>query len=593
VRGTGVRKFVGALAGVDRKRLVWVTIVQTLSTATQAFGIFLLIPMLTTVGVGGTKSTSSITRFWRDTFDAVGLSLTLRTILVVYVVMVAATAALNAYSTLLMTSFRFEFVDRLRTRLFGAIAGADWRHILDLRQSDLLSNLTFNVSYVAAGTLAFLSLLSSSLLVAAQLVLAFRIAPGLTLLTAATSAVLVALVWPVMARTRRIGAELVGHGQVIFASMTGFLDGLKLAKAHALEAPHLQSFDDVLRRSRRSELSAARLSALSNAVQLVGAAVVLAVLVVVAVERVHVDVAALLVLALVFGRLVPQITSAQRNVQLVAQSSAALDELSSVIAACEGRAESAIGTDAERLALEAGVSIEAVGFGYSSERPVLSNVSFEIPARQTIALVGPSGAGKTTLADIVVGLLQPGEGDVLVDGRSIRGEERRWRASVGLVPQEPFLFHDTVRANLLWAAPDADDDGLWTALDTAAAREFVAALPNGIDTVVGDRGVRLSGGERQRIALARALLRRPELLVLDEATSSLDSENELAIRNALTALHGQVTMLVIAHRLSTVRHADSIVVLDAGRVVETGRWEALADNRDGRLRALLEAGAIE
>ena len=149
-----------------------------------------------------------------------------------------------------------------------------------------------------------------------------------------------------------------------------------------------------------------------------------------------------------------------------------------------------------------------------------------------------------------------------------------------------------MRENLAWARPDATDTDMWEVLATAAAEDFVRRLPQDLDTVVGDRGARLSGGERQRIALARALLRRPDLLVLDEATSSLDTENERAIRTALTGLHGRTTMLVIAHRLSTVSNADTIVVLDADRVVESGTWADLAGRDEGRLRALIDAGAV-
>jgi ATP-binding cassette subfamily C protein len=224
---------------------------------------------------------------------------------------------------------------------------------------------------------------------------------------------------------------------------------------------------------------------------------------------------------------------------------------------------------------------------------VLHDVSFDIPTRWTTALVGPSGAGKTTLADLVMGLIAPASGTITIDGRPLVGEDRtRWRESVAIAPQDPFLFHDTIRANLLWARPEATERDLWSALGLAAAAAFVEALPAGLDTIVGDRGARVSGGERQRIALARALLREPELLVLDEATSSLDTEHELAIRQALHSLHGNVTVLVIAHRLSTVSHADTIVVLDRGQVVETGTWLELADREHGRLNALIAAGAI-
>jgi ATP-binding cassette, subfamily C, bacterial len=193
-----------------------------------------------------------------------------------------------------------------------------------------------------------------------------------------------------------------------------------------------------------------------------------------------------------------------------------------------------------------------------------------------------------------MGLIVPNEGRVLVDETPLSAERTQpWRNQIGYVPQDTFLFNDTVKANLLWARPDADDEEITQALRSAAAEEFVFGLPEGIHTVLGDRGVRLSGGERQRLALARALLRKPSLLVLDEATSALDSENERRIQDAIEKLHGRMTILVITHRLSTIRKADVIHVLEEGRLVESGDWDALLGTRDGRFRALCKAQGIE
>jgi ATP-binding cassette subfamily C protein len=235
--------------------------------------------------------------------------------------------------------------------------------------------------------------------------------------------------------------------------------------------------------------------------------------------------------------------------------------------------------------------VDRVNFGYGDTR-VLTDVSLSLRRGQTVAVVGPSGAGKSTLADVVLGLLIPQDGRVLVDGRALTRESHAsWRAQIGYVPQETFLFHDTIRVNLQWAAPDATEQELWEALRSASA-DFVQRLPSGLDTVVGDRGVLLSGGERQRVALARALLRKPRLLVLDEATSSLDPENERAIQQAIDGLHGRAAILVITHRLPTVRHADLIYVLDEGHIVEFGTWAELVA-RPGRFRKLCRAQGLE
>ena len=203
---------------------------------------------------------------------------------------------------------------------------------------------------------------------------------------------------------------------------------------------------------------------------------------------------------------------------------------------------------------------------------ILRHVSTTINQGEFVSIMGPSGAGKSTLADIVMGLLSPDTGAFLIDGVPVVGAARdRWRKSVAYVPQDTVLFHDTIENNLLWGKSDASPDELRIAL-TRAAADFVFDLPQGLQTQVGDGGLRLSGGERQRLALARALLRRPSLLILDEATSALDVANESRIRGAIEKLHGDLTVLIIGHRLPTLEHADQVVLMDAGRVVAKGTW---------------------
>jgi ATP-binding cassette subfamily C protein len=242
----------------------------------------------------------------------------------------------------------------------------------------------------------------------------------------------------------------------------------------------------------------------------------------------------------------------------------------------------------ERVELAHSIRIENLSFGYEAARgDALADVGLQIEARRTTAVVGPSGSGKTTLADLVMGLVRPRAGRILVDGRMLdESWLRAWREGIGYVAQDTVLFNDTVLANLRWARPDASDDEVREALRLSVADGFVAALPDGLHTVVGDRGVRLSGGERQRLALARALLRRPALLILDEATSALDAENERRIREAIRGLHGRMTILMITHRLPSVRDADVIHVMEAGQLVESGSFATLMARAEGRFRRL-------
>jgi ATP-binding cassette subfamily B protein len=207
---------------------------------------------------------------------------------------------------------------------------------------------------------------------------------------------------------------------------------------------------------------------------------------------------------------------------------------------------------------------------------VLRDISFTAEPGQMVALVGPSGAGKTTITHLVARLYDVTSGSVRVDGHDVRDLRlQSLEDNIGYVTQDAHMFHDTIRANLRYARPDATDEMIWEALAAAQVKVLIESLPDGLDTVVGDRGYRLSGGERQRLAIARLLLKAPSVVVLDEATAHLDSESEAAVQRALdTALQGR-TSLVIAHRLSTVRNADLILVVDAGRVVASGTHTAL------------------
>lgn len=231
---------------------------------------------------------------------------------------------------------------------------------------------------------------------------------------------------------------------------------------------------------------------------------------------------------------------------------------------------------ASEVSLASLESVEADRLSDEPGAPLLRDVSFRVEPGQMVALVGPSGAGKTTIASLVPRLYDPTDGQVLLAGADVRGATvASVRDRVGVVSQAAHLFHDTLRANLVYAKPDAADDELEEALRAAQIWDLVAQLPEGLDTVVGDRGHRLSGGEQQRLAIARLLLKDPAVVVLDEATAHLDSESEAAVQEALaTALEGR-TSLVIAHRLATVRDADEILVVDGGRIVERGRHDDL------------------
>ena len=291
------------------------------------------------------------------------------------------------------------------------------------------------------------------------------------------------------------------------------------------------------------------------------------------------------------------ISALSRHYSLIQQAAAAGDRIGGLLAVEPEPQYSGGLVDLPRLAGR--VEFKRVFFAYEPGTPVLHDINFVIEPGETVALVGPSGAGKSTLVNLIARFYDPTEGSVHVDGYDLRMvDPRSLRRQIGLVPQDPVLFGISIAENIAVSRPDADREEIRRAAELAHAHEFITRLPRGYDTVAGERGANLSGGQRQRVAIARALLADPRILILDEATSALDSESEAAIHSALQRIRQGRTVILIAHRASTVRLADRIIVLDRGRIVQQGTHEELSQ-KPGLYRRLypellggrLEAGA--
>lgn len=251
--------------------------------------------------------------------------------------------------------------------------------------------------------------------------------------------------------------------------------------------------------------------------------------------------------------------------------------------------------DTAPLELNDRISIEGIGFAYEgTDHNVLERIDLEIPAGRSLAIVGSSGAGKTTLVDLILGLHKPTEGRILIDGQDLLDVLPAWQRAIGLVPQDVFLLDESLRTNIAFgeSIEEIDAERLDEALQRAQLLDLVDSLPEGLDTFVGERGIRLSGGQRQRIGIARALYLRPRLLVLDEATSSLDSQTERYITDTIDSLHGHQTMLIVAHRLSTVQRADQLIFMRHGRIETIGTFEEVQrDNAE--FANLVKLGSLD
>jgi ATP-binding cassette subfamily B protein/subfamily B ATP-binding cassette protein MsbA len=267
------------------------------------------------------------------------------------------------------------------------------------------------------------------------------------------------------------------------------------------------------------------------------------------------------------------------NFSRLSDNSARIDRLNEILSPAGKQFRRQAGVHFRKM--EVGIQLEQVSLRYDPKLPLaLSEISFSIPKGQVVALVGTSGAGKSSIADLLVGLYQPTSGRIMVDGLELNALElSSWQQKLGVVSQDTFLFNASLADNIAFGTPGADRSAVEAAAASAQALEFIRGLPDGFDTVVGERGYRLSGGQRQRISLARAIVRDPEFLILDEATSALDSQSEKLVQEAIERFEHNHTVLVIAHRLSTIVGADQILVLEAGRIIERGNHPDLLANR--------------
>jgi ATP-binding cassette subfamily C protein len=562
------REYVRELFDHAGTRAYFAILVLVAVGLTQGVGLLMLIPFLQLIGIGDSAPTgivAAIGTVWNFT----GLPLNLPAVLLVYIGIVTLYAAAQRWSTILNSKLSHAFTRKLRDDLFSAMARVQWLRFMQIRGSEINHVMTTNLTTIDNGTYGLFALISNIFVVIVHIGIAMMLSVPLTCVAIISSGILLIVLRPLNRRSYALGEEWRQTMAALFGVLMDHLSGMKIAKSFGAEERHIRSFGKL---SGDLEQQANRFSAILSSTSMyyeIGGVVAVALFFFVGVQILHVPAPKLLVMVFLFGSLVPLFSWMQRTWQ------GTLNMLPAYKAVVEMRdrfydAEEALApAKIDPFELKTGVEFRGVSFSYSKEDPryVLNEIDLALAARETTVILGPSGGGKSTFADLLIGLLTPDSGQILIDGKLLKGDVMHsWRKSVGYVPQESLLFHETLQDNMRWAAPESSDDDIWQALRLAAADEFVKALPEGLNTIVGDRGVRLSGGQRQRIALARALLRKPTLLLLDEATSNLDVENEQRIMQALQDLRGTMTVVFISHRQSAVQCADRVIVIEGGHV---------------------------
>ena len=584
--------FVRALMRSARWRFWWTLGLIVMLPLTEGAGLALLLPTLETAGLDlhHQGQADRLARLvWRG-FAAVGAHPGFLALLVLYVLVIGLRTILERNRSVSIWTVQQNFENDLRCRLYRGIAGADWLFITRHRLADFTHALTAEIGRVGECVSAWTMIAGDVALGAIYLAVALVLSPSTTLMVLVAGALLAVAMRGKTRRIERHGADLARVTNLLYAATDEHLQSLKTARTYGANDRNYAIFADLSRRIATTNVDTAREQVAAGGWFEIGAALILVPLLYVSVRVIKVPPAELLLLLLMYLRLMPRIQSIHLYYRNFVNALPSFHNIVALEARCMAAAEVAPATIAPPV-FRSEIRLENLSFNYNLEvAPALHEINLAIPAGCITAIVGPSGAGKSTVADLVMGLFPPDSGRVTIDGAPLApAAGRSWRERIGYVANETALFYLTVRENLLWARPGASETELIDALRLAAADEFVRALPNGIDTIVGERGAMLSQGERQRIALARAILRRPSLLILDEATNSLDYDNEARVLGAIESLRGEVTVLMIAHRLSAIRWADLIYVMEDGSVVESGRWGDLNARHNGRFRALCEA----
>ncbi|HEY3285985.1 MAG TPA: ABC transporter ATP-binding protein [Gemmatimonadaceae bacterium] len=556
--------FVRALWREHRRPMTLVAVLTVVVMLTEGIGLLLLVLVLRGAGVdagAGSGAAGLADRL----LGALGVPATLEAALAVVVVLVALRAAAQWMLAQEQARLESTLVASLRTRLFAAVVRMPWARFTGERPGAVMHAVGPQVDDVHSALVMVLQGASLAATLAAGTAAALALSPLLFVAVVSSGLLVLAVARVLRAPGRVEGEDLLRASEDVFARLSEFLGGLKMLHAHDAGRAAV----DTVRRetdlwARLTRRVAARRAGVSFALA-VATALGLAALVVLAVRTSVIAAAPLLVLLAVCARLVPRLADLQSLFSHLQQCLASYDSVQRLLQRCE---EAAAQAPLEPVSADAPpdvpplVELRGVRFRYpGAAADAVRGVDLTLEAGAITVVTGESGSGKTTIGDLVLGLLRPTAGDVLVDGRPLRTwSPEAWRGMIGYLAQEPMLLHGTIRENLLLARATATDAEMRGAL-AAAACDFVDALPRGLDAAIGERGVQLSGGERQRIALARALLRAPRLLVLDEATSALDFETEARVLASVASLRGRCTVLLIAHRAGPQAIADRVVAL--------------------------------
>jgi ABC-type multidrug transport system fused ATPase/permease subunit len=580
-------------------RRMYLIFALTVATAlAQGFGITLLLPLLRASQSGGSsENMGTAEQMMHDLLSWMGIADSMIGILAFIAIVFVGKGALQFAKGGYQGYLQAQLLRELKTRLFDAYGGMDYRYYIRQNAGHFINVINQQVNEFFASFKNFIGFFTQVVTTASYFAFAFAITWKFASMAVGVGLVLLFLFKYLNAYVRRLSrkrsAEMSHLNKLLVQSLQAFKYIVSTNQTAHLRSGVVDSVNRLTGYIFRQRTAGAFTGALKEP-----ASVLLVVgLIALQVTVFNAPVAPIFVALLLFHRGMQAVMAMQSSWQGTMDKIGSVEMVDDEFDEVLNHQEVSGGTKLSTM--RDAIELDGVQFAYDEEEgDVLHDIDISIPANTTVALVGESGAGKSTLVDLLTLMLKPRLGEVCIDGVSHDDIDLpSWRSQIGYVSQETVVFDDTIANNIsLWQGDIENEPALRErvihAAEQAHADHFIRDLPNGYQTVVGDRGVRLSGGQRQRLFVARELFKQPNLLLLDEATSALDTESERYIQQSIDALKGEVTVVIIAHRLSTVKSADRVYVMDGGRIIEEGSYHELRAREEGRFREMVEMQAL-
>tara|TARA_Y100000590_G_scaffold131238_1_gene149930 strand:- start:4702 stop:6468 length:1767 start_codon:yes stop_codon:yes gene_type:complete len=541
----------------------------------EGISIGFLIPLLEAIdNQTDQQSSSKVTFYLSNIFDFLNIPFELWTILVAGLLIYSLSILLKYFSETQMIKVSSIIGADIRTKIFNNLLKIDLNFLHDKKTGDLVNTITTETNRFQSVFLHSIRLISQFIACTIYLILALFLAWQLVIVAMVLMGIIFLLIRYEFQRADQLGDELSDANRNVNVNSIEHLNGIRVIKAYGWEIMSLKEFTANVYSLFQVTYNASKSRERLNGLFQLGMISALMLSIYLAITFSSINLSVLLTFVFILYRFYPKVGGINKAYHQLLFS---LPGATEVLTLIDQTNTPKIVSGPERfIQLKQDICFENVNFNYVDSQPILKGIEFKIQCGKTTAIIGSSGQGKTTIVNLLMRFYDPSNGLIKVDQTDLKKlNTNDWRSVISLVNQDIFLFNDTIRNNIAIGKPTVKDSEIEEAIQIAYVEEFVNDLPDGSNTIIGERGIRLSGGQRQRIALARAIVRKPQILILDEATSELDNLSEKLIRKAVNQLGSEMTIIIVAHRLSTISDADQIILLEDGKVLESGNHHEL------------------